>query len=99
MGVPRDGTLIISQQLLDQHEPDLYERFAKLAEKYQYRDLERAVSDAIRAWVVAHERSDTGQPPPVSADATPKESGTVATDLTPPPPLDEEDAGPPNSRK
>ena len=99
MGIPRDGSLINSKQLLDQHETDLYERFVQLAEKYQYRDLGRAVADAIRAWVQTHERSDTGRPPPVSPDATLQESGAAATDLALPPPLDEEDAGPPTSRK
>jgi hypothetical protein len=65
------------RQLLDEHEAGLYERFVQLAEKYQYRDLGQAVTDAIRAWVETHEQSDTCQPPPV----------------------DEEDAGPPTSRK
>jgi hypothetical protein len=70
MGIPRDGALLVSQQQLDQHEANLYERFVKLAEKYQYRDLERAVSDAILAWVKAHERPDTNRPPsPVSPGA------------------------------
>ena len=87
------------RHLLDEHEAGLYERFVQLAEKYQYGDLGRAVTDAIRAWVQMHERSDTGPPPPVNADATPQESGAVTTDLTPPPPVDEEDAGPPTSRK
>jgi hypothetical protein len=34
MGLPRDGALIVSQRLLDQRAPDLYERFLQLAEKY-----------------------------------------------------------------
>jgi hypothetical protein len=90
---------MISKQLLDQHEPGLFDRFVQLAEKYQYRDLGRAVADAIRAWVETHERSDTGRPPPVSPDATLQESEALNTDLTPPPPLDDEDTGPPTSRK
>lgn len=69
MGIPRGGELIVTKELLDQHEADLYERFVQLAEKYQYRDLGRAVADAIRVWVETHERPDTGRPP-ASADAT-----------------------------
>jgi hypothetical protein len=65
LGIPRDGALIITQHLLEQVAPDLYERFVRLAEKYQYRDLGRASADAILAWVEAHESSDTMRPPSV----------------------------------
>jgi hypothetical protein len=70
MAIPRDGALIVSQQVLDQHASDLYERFVRLAEKYQYRDLGRAVADALLHWVEAHEQSDTTRPPSVH-DANP----------------------------
>lgn len=87
MGIPSDGSLTITPQLLDQHGgAGLHERFVRMAEKYQYRDLGRAAADAIRAWVETHERSDTGRPP--SPDATLEASA---------PPIDDGD-GPPTSR-
>lgn len=86
MGIPRDGTLTITQELLDEQGSGLYERFVQLAEKYQYRDLGRAVADAIRAWVETHERPDTGRPP-ANPDATIQESA-----------LDPGDSGPPTNR-
>lgn len=73
MGIPRDGALIVTQRLLEDCEAGLYERFVRLSEKYQYRDLGRAVADAVRAWVETHEHSDTGRPP-ASPDATLQES-------------------------
>ena len=75
MSIPRDGALIVSRQQLDQHESDLYERFVRLAEKYQYRELGRAVADALLYWVEAHEHSDTVRPPPVH-DPSPDGSGS-----------------------
>jgi hypothetical protein len=99
MGLQRDGALIVSQRLLDQHASDLYERFLRLAEKYQYRDPGRAVADALLYWVEAHENSDTTRPPSVhdaSPDATLQES-TVGGLPTPPPPVDEGDSGPPKN--
>jgi hypothetical protein len=75
--IPRDGALIITQQLLEQVEPGLYERFVRLAEKYQYRDLGRPVADAVFAWVEAHESSDTMRPPSVH-DASPDARGPGA---------------------
>lgn len=91
MPIPKDGALTVSQQLLDQHEADLYERFVRLAEKYQYRDLSRAVADAIRVWVDMHERSDTGRPPPASPDATLQESVPLGATPTPVPKPNKED--------
>jgi hypothetical protein len=73
MTIPRDGSVNVSQEQLDQRSSDLYERFVRLAEKYQYRDLGRAVADALLYWVEAHEQSDTMRPPSVhdaGADAT-----------------------------
>lgn len=87
MGTPSDGSLIITPHLLDEHGADLYERFVRMAEKYQYRDLGGAAADAIRAWVETHERSDTGRPPP-NPDATLEASA---------PSIDDAD-GPPTSR-
>jgi len=87
MGLPRDGALIVSQRLLDQHAPDLYERFLVLAEKYQHRDPAGAVAEAILAWVEAHEHSDTARPPSIH-DASPD-----ATIPGAPPPSDPESHG------
>ena len=70
MAIPRDGALIVTQHLLDQHGSELHERFVRLAEKYQYRDLGRAVADAILFWVEANEQSDTSRPPSIH-DANP----------------------------
>ncbi|HEX8789958.1 MAG TPA: hypothetical protein VF765_03340 [Polyangiaceae bacterium] len=89
MGIPRSGDLIVTQQLLDQHGPDLYERFVQLAEKYQYRDLARAVADAIRVWVETHERPDTGRPP----------ENPDATIQAPPPSVDDLDRDPSSGDK
>jgi hypothetical protein len=87
MGLPRDTTLTVSQHLLDQRAPDLYERFMQLAEKYQHRDAGRAVADALLYWVEAHEHSDTMRPPSVH-DASPD-----ATIPGAPPPSDPEKTG------
>jgi hypothetical protein len=89
MGIPRDGTVTVSQQLLDEHSKDLYERFVRLAEKYQYRDIGRAVADALLLWVEEHEYSDTTRPPSVhlaSPDATIQEQAPTGDIATPPPP-------------
>lgn len=83
MGNPGDGSLIITPHLLDQQGAGLYERFVRMAEKYQYRDLGRAAADAIRAWVETHERSDTGRPPP-NPDATLEASAPLVDDDGPP---------------
>lgn len=95
--LPRDGTLIVTQRVLDECGADLYERFVRLSEKYQYRDLGRAVADAIRAWVETHEHSDTGRPPAI-ADATLQESALEAIRTPPPPAIDDGDSGPKRNR-
>jgi hypothetical protein len=89
MSIPRESTLILSRQSLDQHGTGLYERFVRLAEKYQYRDLGRAVADALLYWVEAHENSDTTRPPSVhdaGPDATIQEQAAPGSIATPPPP-------------
>ena len=92
MGLQRDGALTVSQRLLDEHAPDLYERFLRLAEKYQHRDPARAVADALLYWVEAHEHSDTTRPPSVH-DASP--DATLQEATLPP---DQGDTDPPKNR-
>ncbi len=98
MRTPGDGAPIVTRHLLDECEAGLYERFVRLAEKYQYRDLGRAVADAIRAWVETHEHPDTGRPP-ASPDATLQESTMEAIGTPPPLAIDDEEAGPPRNRR
>jgi hypothetical protein len=96
MSIPRDGRVIVSQQELDQHQSELYERFVRLAEKYQYRDLGRAVADALLYWVEAHENSDTTRPPSVhegSPDATIQEQPPLGAITTPAPPPGSDESG------
>jgi hypothetical protein len=63
MSIPREDAFLVSRQLLEKRQTDLYERFVRLAEKFQYRDLDTVVADAILMWVEAYEHSDTMRPP------------------------------------
>jgi hypothetical protein len=100
MSLQHDGALIVSQRLLDQRAPDLYERFLQLVEKFQYRDPGRAVADALLCWVEAHEHSDTTRPPSVhdaGPDATLQESAVGAIRTPPPPAFDDEGGSGPST--
>lgn len=96
MGTQHDGDLTVSQSLLDQYAPDLYERFMQLVEKFQYRDPARAVADALRQWVEAHEASDTARPPAAheaGADETLQQPTLEALRTPPPPGFDDGESG------